>query len=240
MKIAIVGYGKMGHMVERMAPEHDIEITARFMDVHPLTGCSEIEDVLKDVAVLVDFSIPDAVINNIRIGASLGKNMVIGTTGWYSHLKEAEEIVADHKVGLVYASNFSVGVHLFYRIVESAGRWIAAFDEYNPYVMETHHRFKKDAPSGTALQLKKRLMASYDENDIAVSSLRAGYIPGTHEVGFDSPVDTITLKHTARTREGFSRGALLAAKWVAGKKGFYPFRDVVEAILHEQGINESD
>ncbi|MGH7456025.1 MAG: 4-hydroxy-tetrahydrodipicolinate reductase, partial [bacterium] len=127
----------------------------------------------------------------------------------------------------VYGSNFSLGVNLFYQIVERAAQLFSAFDSYDPFIAESHHKFKQDAPSGTALVLQKLLAKAYGERPIPVTSVRAGYIPGTHAVSFDSAVDTIRLEHTARNREGFAEGAFLAAKWIAGRKGFYEFREML-------------
>jgi 4-hydroxy-tetrahydrodipicolinate reductase len=156
---------------------------------------------------------------------------VIGTTGWYSRLEEASKIGASSNIGVVYGSNFSLGVNLFYQIVERAAQLFSAFDSYDPFIEEAHHKFKKDAPSGTALVLQKTLAKIYGDRPVPVTSVRAGYIPGTHAVSFDSVVDTIRLEHTARSREGFAEGALLAAKWIAGRKGFYEFREVLEERL---------
>ena len=233
MKIALIGYGKMGHIVEKLASAHGMEITERFLDVHPLMLDDTTQKALEETSVLIDFSVPKAVIGNIKVCAQLSKNIVVGTTGWYSSLDEAKKVVRKSGIGLVYAPNFSLGVNLFYRIVDRAGEIFKSFENYDPYIMESHHKFKIDAPSGTALVLKQKLEEWYKKRDVSVTSVRAGYIPGSHSVGFDSTVDHVQLTHTARSREGFTEGALLSAKWVEGRKGFYEFRDVLDSMLKD-------
>ncbi len=230
MKIALIGYGKMGRLLEEVARRHAMEVVARFSRAHPIRAGEETRQTLHEVTTLIDFSAPDAVLENIRTAAALSLNIVIGTTGWHSRLEEARKIVESSDIGLVYGSNFSLGVNLFYQIVERAAQLFSAFDGYDPFIEEAHHKFKKDAPSGTALVLQKTLAKVYGERPVPVTSVRAGYIPGTHAVSFDSAVDTIRLAHTARSREGFAEGALLAAKWIAGRKGFYEFREMLNFL----------
>ncbi len=227
MKIALIGSGKMGRMVEAVAQRHGVEIVFHFTRAHPLRANDEARHLLAETTTLIDFSAPEAVLDNIRAAAALSLNLIVGTTGWHNQLEEAKEIVASSNMGLVYGSNFSLGVNLFYHIVERAAQLFAKFDSYEAFVEEAHHKFKKDAPSGTALILQKLLANEYRERQIPVTSVRAGHIPGTHAVSFDSPVDTIRLEHVARNREGFAEGALLAAKWIAERKGFYEFREVI-------------
>jgi 4-hydroxy-tetrahydrodipicolinate reductase len=231
MKIALIGYGKMGRLLEEVTRRHDIEIVARFTRTQPLRVDEQTRQALHDLSALIDFSAPDAVLENIRAAAALSLNLVIGTTGWHSRLEEARKIVEDSNIGVVYGSNFSLGVNLFYQIVERAAQLFSAFDSYDPFIKESHHKFKQDAPSGTALVLQKTLAKVYGDRPVPVTSVRAGYIPGTHAVSFDSTVDTIRLEHTARSREGFAEGALLAAQWIARRKGFYEFREVLEERL---------
>ncbi|MGH7491972.1 MAG: 4-hydroxy-tetrahydrodipicolinate reductase [bacterium] len=226
MKIALLGYGKMGRMVEAAAARHGMECVTHFTRTRPLRADEETRQALKETT-LIDFSAPEAVLDNIRVAAALSLDLVVGTTGWHHQLDEARNIVAGSNLGLVYGSNFSIGVNLFYQIVERAAQLISAFDGYDPFIQELHHQFKKDAPSGTALVLQKLVAHEYQERQIPVTSVRAGHIPGTHAVSFDSPADTIRLEHIARNREGFAEGALLAARWVAGRKGVYEFRDVI-------------
>jgi len=228
MKIALIGYGKMGRLIEDIARRHDIETVTHFTRNHPFRADEATGESLAEVNALIDFSAPQAVLENIRAAAALSRHIVIGTTGWHNQLDEAKKIVESGNIGLVYGSNFSLGVNLFYQIVERAAQLFSSFDNYDPFLEESHHKFKKDAPSGTALVLQKILAKTYNERPIPVTSVRAGYVPGTHAVSFDSAVDTIRLEHTARNREGFAEGALLAAKWIVGRKGFYEFREILE------------
>jgi len=237
MEIALIGYGKMGRLIEAVAHRHDVETVAPFTRAHPLRSDEETRRALAEVNTLIDFSAPEVVLENIRVAAALSVNLVIGTTGWHHQLDEARQIVEDSGIGLVYGSNFSLGVNLFYQIIKRAAPLFSAFESYDPFIEESHHKFKKDAPSGTALVLQKILAKEFGERPVPVTSVRAGYIPGTHAVSFDSAVDTIRLEHTARSREGFAEGALLAAKWIAGRKGFYEFREVLEErLLMKEGV----
>jgi 4-hydroxy-tetrahydrodipicolinate reductase len=217
--LAIVGYGKMGRLIDQLAPDYGFTVTAR-VDVdrdEPLAGA--------DVAV--EFSVPSAVIGNIRKVSALGIPMVIGTTAWKEHLGEAQSLIEDTGGALVWSPNFSVGVNVFTRLVGEAARLLANEKEYGAWAWEIHHITKKDAPSGTLVQLVDRMRAAGYTRNIDANSSRAGAHPGTHEIGFDSAADTITLRHTARSREGFARGALKAAQWIIGRKGFYEFSDVL-------------
>lgn len=230
MKLALVGHGKMGTLVEELAMAGGHEIAGRFTGARPLAADEETRRRLGRDTVLVDFSVPEAVIGTVRAAAALGLNLVIGTTGWHDRLDEARQVVEAAGTGLVYAANFSLGSHLFFQLAEHAARLFASYDEYDPFVLEAHHRFKKDSPSGTALELQRRLAERYGERDVPVTSLRAGHIPGTHQVGFDSVADSIRLEHTARSRHGFAAGALLAARWIGGRRGFHPFRAVLDDV----------
>jgi len=237
MKIALLGYGKMGKMIEEMASLRNTEVCERFWDVKPLKADTQSRELLKDVDVLVDFSVPDAVLDNVKTAISLGKNMVIGTTGWHQQALQISNLIKNSEIGCVHAPNFSIGINLFYKIAGFAAQIMSAFEEYDPHLSEAHHKFKIDAPSGTALMLKKIVAESYDPENIPVSSVRAGYIPGTHLLEFDSKVDYITLKHTARNREGLALGALTAAEWICGRKGLYSFEEVLNEILQKQATN---
>jgi len=237
MKIALLGYGKMGRLIEAVAHRHNVETVAPFTRAHPLRSDEETRRALAEINALIDFSAPEAVLENIRTAAALSLNLVIGTTGWHNRLEEARKLVESSNIGVVYGSNFSLGVNLFYQIIERAAQLFSAFESYDPFIEESHHKLKKDAPSGTALVLQKILVKEFGERPVPVTSVRAGYIPGTHAVSFDSAVDTIRLEHTARSRAGFAEGALLAAKWIAGRKGFYEFREVLEERLaRKEGI----
>lgn len=230
MKIALLGYGKMGKLVEQRAMSQAITISlvlnARNND--QFQGLTP--ENLSGVDVAIDFSTPDVVVENIRRVAAAGVNMVVGTTGWYAHLDEVRQIVSNHGIGLVYGPNFSIGMNLFFRLIEHAGHLFHRFTEFDPFIEEAHHKFKKDAPSGTAVTLRGILQASYSDRSVPITSVRAGYIPGTHTVSFDSEVETVTLTHVARSREGFAEGALKAARWIVGKKGLYEFRQIVEEL----------
>jgi 4-hydroxy-tetrahydrodipicolinate reductase len=165
---------------------------------------------------------------NVERIAALGVNMVIGTTGWLEHLEAVKAAVARHGIGLVWSPNYSVGVNAFFRLVSEAARLLATQPEYGAWAWEIHHSTKKDAPSGTLLKLVDEMKKAGYARSIDVGSNRAGAHPGTHEIGFDSAADTITLRHTARSREGFARGALKAARWLTGRKGFHEFSEIWE------------
>ena len=218
-KLAIVGYGKMGRLIDQLAPEYGLEVSAR-VDV-------DRNESIDGADVAIEFSVPSAVLGNIQKAAALGIPIVIGTTAWSEHLAEARVLIEANKSALVWSPNFSVGVNVFTRLVSEAARLLANEKEYGAWAWEIHHSTKKDAPSGTLLQLVDRMKAAGYARNIDASSNRAGAHPGTHEIGFDSPADTITLRHTARSREGFARGALKAAQWIIGREGFYEFSDVL-------------
>jgi 4-hydroxy-tetrahydrodipicolinate reductase len=158
--------------------------------------------------------------------------MVVGTTGWYERIDEARLLVTENETGLVYGSNFSIGVNLMFRLTRQAAQQFSRFAEYDPFIEEAHHKFKKDAPSGTALSLKSILEEVYNR-EVPTASTRAGYIPGVHTVGFDSEADTLTITHNARSRAGFAAGAIVAARWIAGRRGFYDFSQVIEEIFKQ-------
>ncbi|HZG53636.1 MAG TPA: dihydrodipicolinate reductase C-terminal domain-containing protein, partial [Pyrinomonadaceae bacterium] len=181
----------------------------------------------------IDFSVAAAVIKNVEAAARAGVPLVEGTTGWSDGEAEARRLVAAHAGALVYGANFSIGVNLFYRIVARAAELFAAAD-YAPFIEEAHHARKRDAPSGTALKLRD-VLAAHVARDIPVASTRAGHIPGTHRVGFDSAADQIILTHTARTREGFAAGALLAARWIIDRRGVYEFSEAIDSIVTGDG-----
>ena len=229
-KLALIGHGKMGLLMEELAGEQALEVVGRFTGSRPLRATDAAARELPGEAVLIDFSTPDAVVDTVRSAAELSLDLVIGTTGWQAHLEAVRETVEAAGIGVVYGSNFSLGINLFYRVIGYAARTFAAFDAYDPFVLEWHHKFKRDSPSGTALELESLLARSYGERDLPITSLRAGYSPSTHAVGFDSVADTLHFEHQARSRRGFAEGALLAAKWIAGRRGFYTFQQVLEDI----------
>ena len=215
-------------MIEQAAVQAGLEVTCV---IDPLAGS---RGRLSDAGVAFDFSEPDAVMANIKRSAEAGVSIVVGTTGWYDHLDEARRIVEDGGIGLVYGSNFSIGVNLMFKLAAKAAEMFKRFELHDPFIEEAHHKFKKDAPSGTALSLKRIVEESYGR-EVPTSSTRAGYFPGKHTLGFDSEADTLEIVHTARTRAGFANGAIIAANWIAGKKGFYEFAEIIEEKLGRRG-----
>ena len=228
MRILLVGYGKMGRLVGELAPQYSCEV-AGVVDPLSKAQTAAVDDPQwkGTVDVAVDFTSPDAVVANVRALAGQGINIVLGTTGWGAHEAELKRIVSDAGIGIVAAPNFSTGVVLFELLVARAAEIFAAQPEFGAWVHEAHHAAKKDAPSGTALKLKKSMEAAGFNRAIDVSATRAGYIPGTHTIGFDGPSESITLTHAARDRGGFARGALSAARWVSGRTGWFTMQDVL-------------
>jgi 4-hydroxy-tetrahydrodipicolinate reductase len=230
MKLALIGYGAMGQLVESLAraADDDIDVTVTSRDAS--LDAAELAGLLHGCDAGIDFSVSAAVLRNIEACARAGVPLVEGTTGWKEQEASVRRIVEEHDGSLVFGANFSIGVNVFYRIVEHAASVMAGLDQYQAFIEEEHHSRKRDAPSGTALKLKD-LMSKHIEAEIPIASVRAGYIPGTHRVGFDSAADQIELKHTARSREGFAAGALLAARWAVGRKGVFEFSEVIDEIL---------
>jgi len=229
MKIAIVGYGKMGRMIESIASGKGITVAAKLDEFNNANFSGITPENFAGVDVAIDFSIPATVVGNIERIAALGVNLVIGTTGWQDRMSHVKDVVKHHDIGLVWSPNYSVGVNAFFRIVNEAAKLLSNEPEYEAWAWEIHHSAKKDAPSGTLLKLVNEMRAAGYSRNVDAASNRAGVIAGTHEIGFDSPADTITLRHTARSREGFASGAVKAAEWVAGKKGFHEFGDILFA-----------
>ncbi len=227
MTIAIVGYGKMGRMIERLAAERGIAIGPKLDEFNNPDSAGITAEAFRGVDVAIEFSAPSAVLGNIERIAALGVNLVVGTTGWHEHVEQVRNIVEKHGVGLVWSPNYSVGVNAFFRIVSLAAKLLADESEYEAWAWEIHHSAKKDSPSGTLLKLVDEMRRAGYSRRVDVAANRAGVIAGTHEIGFDSPADTITLRHTARSREGFALGAIKAAEWIAGKKGFHEFGDIL-------------
>jgi 4-hydroxy-tetrahydrodipicolinate reductase len=227
MKLLLVGHGKMGRMVESLAGEYGCEIAGVIDPASSAHGGGPDSPRWAGVDVAVDFSTPASVPANVSALAQRGINLVIGTTGWAAHEPALRKAVADAGVGLVVAPNFSTGVVLFEAIVAQAARLFAPHAGFGAFIHEAHHAAKQDAPSGTALLLKRTMEQAGFTRPIDVSSTRAGFIPGTHTVGFDGPAETITLSHAARDRTAFARGALLAAQWIHGKRGWFTMKDVL-------------
>ena len=233
MNISIVGYGRMGKEIEKIARAKGIAVIS-IIDLNDKNAnFREIDEKsMKNVDVCIDFTRPDAVIGNLQKISKFKKNIVIGTTGWNEKLDEAKKIVKQNNIGLIYASNFSVGVNVFFRIVENAAKIMNNLDDYDVFGYELHHNKKLDSPSGTAKSIEKILVKNISrKKQVPFASVRSGNIPGTHVVGFDSSADTIELTHTARNREGFALGALMAAEWIQNKKGFFEINDMMNEIV---------
>jgi 4-hydroxy-tetrahydrodipicolinate reductase len=240
--LALIGYGKMGKEIERAAKAKGLTVAAVFDEHNNADGEGLTEHSLKGVDVCVDFSTPSAVLANIEAVSSCGKNMVVGTTGWYDHLDRVKAMVRAAKTGFLYSSNFSIGVNVFLQIVSQAAHLLDRYPEYDAAVAEAHHRGKADSPSGTALAIgaaiiqgMKRKSEIFSETShgritphhLHISSTRVGQVTGTHRVVFDAEADSIELVHTAKDRSGFVQGAVIAAEWLKGKKGMYTMRDVI-------------
>lgn len=227
MRVLLVGYGKMGRLVGELAPQYGGEV-AGVIDPGSTEHTADLADARwAGVDVAVDFTTPEAVVGNVRTLAARGVNIVLGTTGWQAHEAELRAAVADSGIGIVAAPNFSTGVVLFDALVAQAAKLFSGQPEFGAWIHEAHHAAKKDAPSGTALKLKRSMDEGGYARPVDISATRAGYIPGTHTVGFDGPSESITLTHTARDRGAFARGALLAARWVTGRRGWYSMQDVL-------------
>ncbi len=227
MNIAIIGYGKMGKMIEQAALARGHSISAKFDIDNNVNGAGLTAETLAGVDVAIDFSIPDAVLPNIKKLQSLGVPTVVGATGWYDKIEEVKNAVAAHNGSLVWASNFSVGMNLFFKTIKYAAELFARFAEYDPFIVEQHHKFKLDAPSGTAFVIERQMRESYGERTPHSVSIRAGHAPGMHEVGFDSEADHLSFSHTARSRQGFAVGAIIAAEMIVGRKGCYEFPELL-------------
>ena len=227
MRILLVGHGKMGRLVEALAPEHGATIVGIVDPDSPAHSGTIDDERWGEADVAIDFTAPDAVVANVSALARRRINVVLGTTGWQRHEAVLRKAVADAGSGIVAAPNFSTGVVLFEAIVAAAAGLLAGNDQFGAFIHESHHIMKKDAPSGTALQLKRAMEAAGFSRPIDVASTRAGFIPGTHTIGFDGPSESITLSHTARDRGAFARGALTAAHWVRGRQGWFTMRDVL-------------
>jgi 4-hydroxy-tetrahydrodipicolinate reductase len=225
MRLLLVGYGKMGRIVEKLAPDYGFEVVGRLDDTNNIGGVGIPSAADADVAV--DFSVPSAVAENMPKLAARRMNVVIGTTGWQEHEAAMRRIAKDAGIGVVAASNFSLGVALFQRLAEQAAEMFAPYPEFGAWIHEIHHSAKKDAPSGTAITLQQTMEAAGYAHKIDMASSRAGSVPGVHTIGFDGPYETITMTHSNRDRAAFAQGALQAAKWVRGKQGWFGVKDVL-------------
>jgi 4-hydroxy-tetrahydrodipicolinate reductase len=234
VRVAVVGHGKMGLEVEAVLRERG----------HDALPVNRGETFPRDCPVGIDFTRAEAVEGNVASALAAGARYVVGTTGWHDRLEPVRRLVAEKNGGLVWAANFSLGVNLFYRIVRDAASLLARFPEYDPYILERHHRQKKDAPSGTARALadvlagagmrraqpEMNLQGALPHDRFHVSAVRAGGIVGDHTVGFDAGGDEILLEHRARTRRGFAAGAVLAAEWIVGRTGVFGFDAVLDDL----------
>jgi 4-hydroxy-tetrahydrodipicolinate reductase len=232
MKLALIGYGAMGKLVANLASAAGDEIGLTVTSRDTSLDTAQLASSLRGHDVAIDFSIASVVLKNIEACALASVPLVEGTTGWHDNEAQARRLIAEHRGTLVYGANFSIGVNVFYRIVSHAARLMAGLDQYQAFIEEEHHSRKRDAPSGTALKLKD-LMSEHLQTEVPIASMRAGHIPGTHRVGFDSAADQIMLTHMARSREGFAAGALLAARWVVGRRGVFEFSEVIDEILKQ-------
>jgi 4-hydroxy-tetrahydrodipicolinate reductase len=226
MKLLLLGKGKMGALLEEVARErgHSTASHDEFDNPH---ACALTPEHLREFDAAVDFTVPDAVLENIAACARGGLPIVVGTTGWYGQIPRVKELVEKSGIGLLYAANFSIGVHIFMQIARTAAA--ALKQGYSGQIMERHHVHKKDAPSGTAVKLQGVLEDAGGQK-LEITSIREGEVVGMHVVLLDSPNDTIMLTHDAKSRRGFAEGAIRAAEWLAGKKGFYEFKDVVAKL----------
>ena len=233
MRIALIGYGTMGKLIESLAKQNNHEISLIVDEIDAGKSAEELAFMLKGLDAAIDFSDAGAVRRNVEACLLTRVPLIEGTTGWNADIQEIRALVEEKNGAFVFGANFSVGVNLFYRVTDFASELFAKFPEYEAFIEEQHHSRKKDSPSGTALKLKE-IVARHIEGDVGVSATRAGNIPGTHRVGFDGSADQILLEHMARSREGFASGAILAAEWIVNNKGFFEFTEVMDEICQNR------
>ena len=231
MKIALVGYGKMGHIIDELATKKGDEIVARLNETPNAEN-------LNNPDVVIEFSNPDVAFNNIKVCLENKIPVICGTTGWLDQKSEIEEIALQNKTAFLYGSNFSLGVNLFFALNEKLANLMKDFPEYNVQLEEIHHTQKKDAPSGTAISIAEGIIKNDDRfdswkldetqnNELGIFAIRENEVPGTHSVYYKSDVDEIEIKHTAFNRNGFAVGAIIAAEWIIGKTGNFTMKDVL-------------
>ncbi|WP_263786915.1 4-hydroxy-tetrahydrodipicolinate reductase [Salinibacter grassmerensis] len=245
MKFALVGTGQMGHAVAREAEAESHEVVARFHSDRPFLEASR--SAVEDADVAVDFSLPDLAVPHLRRCCEWEIPLVMGTTGWYDALDEAQAVVQRHDASVLYAPNFSIGVAVLSRALDRATALMDKLDDYDAFVQELHHTKKADSPSGTAQMLAEQIVDGLDRKDhvepetqhrridpsaVHVSSTRAGTAFGEHTVAFDSPFDRVALRHRAKNRRGFAAGVLRAAKWLRGRSGLFTLDDVLDDWLN--------
>ena len=239
INLALVGYGKMGKMIESLINSAEFNLIEKFDVINPVK-----EYLTENIDVAIEFTTPATVLENIEFLSSKGINIVCGTTGWYDKAKEVKNIVERYGNGFIYASNFSIGVNLFFSMVKNAGLLLDKFPQYKAWIEETHHTQKLDKPSGTAIRTAEFLMENFkrtdkitqdkanaEDNELNIISHRLENVVGNHKVIFESEADSIILEHSAKSRRGFAEGALLAAKFIHNKKGFYKFEDVFNNLI---------
>jgi len=226
-RLLVVGHGRMGRLVEQLAPSYGFEVAGVLDRATNPGGTGATAERCRGVDVAVDFSTAEATLATVPRLAACGVNLVVGSTGWQAREAELREAIVAAGIGAVVAANFSRAANLLDALVATAGGLFASADNYGAFVHEAHHKAKKDAPSGTALMLRRALERGGYALPVDVSSTRAGWIPGTHTVGFDGPAETLTLTHTVRDRATFAHGALEAARWVVGRRGVFTMRDVL-------------
>lgn len=237
MKLALIGYGKMGKMVEKASLKRGHTIVA-IINSHDSIDSPHIQS----ADVCIDFTKPESAVNNIRLLAQMGKNIVVGTTGWYDKLDEVKRLIEKSNNACLISPNFSIGVNVFLKLVGEATKLLDPYTEFDIGCLETHHSQKKDSPAGTCFKIAEQILANskrkttilYEplkrekkEHEVHMAALRCGADPGCYSVFFDAPEGTLTLSHQARSREGYAEGALIAAEWLHGKKGFYTFQDII-------------
>jgi 4-hydroxy-tetrahydrodipicolinate reductase len=235
VKIAIIGYGKMGKMLEALSHEYEIEVTERYDSTSPLRMDSSLQ-----VDVAIDFTEPGLALSHIDICSSRGIALVVGTTGWYDDFSRVEDWIKQRRSGLFYATNFSIGVNVFFQMNEALATWLKG-KGYRAAMREIHHTAKKDAPSGTALTLAQGIIQAGEytqwaladstrivpDSTLPIQADRRDPVPGTHAIEWNSTIDSIRIEHVAHSREGFARGALVAAQWLFGKSGVFTMRDML-------------
>lgn len=244
LKIALVGYGKMGKCIEQLASADEFAITAKINSRQ-----NSLKTKISEAHICIDFTNPQAFLRNLEEMAEMKKNIVVGTTGWEEQAKTVKSIVEKYNIGLIYSPNFSIGVHLFLKLIEEAAKLFDPFPLYDVAGSEFHHRQKGDSPSGTAKAIAQILLKNLSRKETLLDqtcegiidpkalhfcSMRCGSMPGSHSVYFDSPVDTITISHQARSRDGFALGALTAAKWIVDKIGFYTINDMIKEFYERK------
>ena len=246
VKIGLIGYGKMGKMIAQLAESKGCQVVAVIDPQYPDRPARINPTDLAEADVCLEFTHPDSVMENLRQLAALRKHIVVGTTGWNEHLGEARNLAIRYQIGIIHGANFSIGMNLFDRVVAHAAKLMDKFPQYDVWGMEMHHNQKADSPSGTAIQLANTILANHSGKTTAIyetlfrrvkpeelhfASVRGGYVPGTHRIGFDSEADSITLEHCVRDRACLALGALEAAVWISERPGFFSFNDMMDARL---------